>query len=84
MHKFVLAAVAATFLAAPAVASETLTSTVTHVDAKRHTLTLADKSIMIVAKDVDLAAIKPGMKVAIAAAGDEDGFEPATSVKQVQ
>jgi len=84
MHKFVLAAVAAAFLATPAVASETLTSTVISVDVKRNTLTLSDKTIMIVAKDVDLTAIKPGMKVAISAAGDEDGFSPATAVRPVE
>ena len=83
MHKFVLAAVAAAFLVVPAVASDSLTSTVVNVDLTRNTLTLSDKTVMIVAKEVDLSAIKPGMKVAIAAVGDEDGFRPATAVTPV-
>lgn len=84
MQKTAYAAVAAALLAYPANAADLITSTIAMVDAKRHTVTLTDKTIIEVAKDVDLSQVKPGMKVAIAAYGDEDGFEPATAITPVQ
>ena len=83
MYKIALAAVFATALALPAIA-EGLISTVWAVDAKHHVVVLTDKTIMLVSNEIDLAEVKPGMKVEIVAALDEDGYSLATAVTPVQ
>ncbi len=81
MHRIALAAAAAAALfVQPAVAADTVTSTVTAVDTRNRVIALSDRTLMLVGQEVDLAAVKPGMKVVIFAKLDEDGYAPATAV----
>jgi len=80
MKTLALAAAIAAALSTSAGASDALVATVTTVDAKHNALVMGDKTVMLIGKDVDISAIKPGMKVAIAARIDEDGYSPATAV----
>ena len=80
MRKIAFAALAA-LLVTPAFAADSVTSTVTAVDSKTRVVTLADRTLMTVGSDVDLNAVKPGMKVIVFAKLDEDGYSPATAVK---
>ena len=84
MKKIMLSATAAALLATPALSAEALRSTITAIDISKRTVTLSDKTIMIVGKDVDLSTVKPGTKVAITARMDEDGFSPITAITPVQ
>lgn len=74
------AAAAAALLIQPAVAADSVTSTVTAVDTTARVLTLSDRTLMAVGKDVSLDAVKPGTKVVVFAKLDEDGYAPATAV----
>lgn len=80
MRKIALAAFAA-FFVTPAFAADSVTSTVAAVDTRSRVLTLADRTMMTVGTDVDLNAVKPGMKVVVFAKLDEDGYSPATAVR---
>ncbi|HSF95532.1 MAG TPA: hypothetical protein VLA52_10955 [Thermohalobaculum sp.] len=85
MRKIAIAAVAAALtcsVVAPAFAAG-LTSRVVTIDDAKRTLVLADKTVMIIGKDVELGAVKPGMTVAITANMDEDGYSPATAITPV-
>jgi len=84
MQKMAPAAAVAALFANPVLAAETLRSTVTAIDTNKRIVVLSDKTVMIVGKDVDLTAIKPGTKVAITARMDEDGFSPITVITPVQ
>ena len=87
MHKIALAAAAAAaaaILIQPALAADSVTSTVTAIDAKARVLTLSDRTLMSVGKDVNIDAVKPGMKVVVFAKLDEDGYAPATAVAPAQ
>lgn len=83
MRKIAVAAVAASLLAQPVLAADSVTSTVAAVDAKQRVLALADRTLMAVGQDVDLGAVKPGMKVIVFAKLDEDGYAPATAITPV-
>ena len=80
MLKTALLAALATAVAVPALAADSVTSTVAAVDSTNRALVLSDRTLMIVGTEVDLEAVKPGMKVVVFAKLDEDGYAPATEI----
>ncbi len=83
MRKIALLAAVAAAVSGPALA-EAVYSTVASVDAKRNVIILGDRTVMTVAKDVDISKLMPGSKVIISAKLDEDGYAPATAVTAAQ
>ena len=83
MRKFAILAAGAALFACPAFATDTVTSTIAAIDAKERAIVLADATVMLIEDSVDLAAIKVGMKVEVAAKIDEDGYARATSVTPI-
>ena len=79
MRKIALLAAVAALTALPALAG-TVTARVVVVDPHAHTLTLDDKTVMIIAPDVDMTQVKPGQKVIVTAEEDDNGFSPATKI----
>ena len=79
MRKIGLIAAAAVLFVTPALAGS-VTATVAAVDTKHRAVILDDKTIMLVADEVDLAAVKVGMKVTVEANVDEDGYSRATAI----
>lgn len=80
MKHLTIAAALAVLVVQPVLAADSVTSTVTSIDSKARVLTLADRTLMTLGKDVDIDAVKPGMKVIVFAKLDEDGYAPATAV----
>lgn len=80
MQKIALAATVAALIASPALAADYVSSTIASVDTRNRAVTLTDRTIMTVGKDVDLEAVKPGTKVRVFAKLDEDGYAPATAI----
>lgn len=66
MRKFATMAIAAALACsalAPALAGDTVASTIVAIDTKHRAVILDDKTVMLVAHEVDLGAISVGMKV---------------------
>ena len=80
MRKIAIAAAFAALAVQPALAADSVTSTVATIDTKSRVIGLADRTMMSVGKDVNLDAVKPGMKVVVYAKLDEDGYAPATAI----
>lgn len=78
MRTFAVAAVAA--LLATAAQADSVSSTISSIDAQNRILHLSDRTSMVMGDAVDMAGLVPGMQVEIFATVDEDGFSPATSV----
>ena len=83
MRKLAALAVAAALACSaivPAFAADTVTSTIAAIDTKHRAIILEDKTVMLVADEVDLATISVGMKVSVEAVVDEDGYARATAI----
>lgn len=78
MRKIALVTLSIVFVQ-PALAADSVTSTVASIDTKERVLTLTDRTLMTVSKDVDLDAVLSGMKVVVFARLDEEGYMPATA-----
>lgn len=83
MYKLALSTIVAVVLAHSAMAADAVVATVVTVDTKQHTVVLGDQTVMQFSKEVDLSHITPGMKVAVTAELDEDGYSPATAITPV-
>lgn len=77
------AAIACSALVPAIAAAEEVTSVITAVDTKHRAIILADKTVMLVGDEVDLAAVTVGMKFKIDAKLDEDGYSRATAITPV-
>lgn len=80
MLRTLVLAISAVTIAAPAIA-DTVTSRIVKVDADKRVITLADKTIMVVGKDVDLSTVPTGQPVTLSTSIDENGFTPISSIK---
>ena len=72
LRRFVLAAIAFA-IASPALA-DTITGRIVKIDPEKRTVTLSDKTYMLVDKSVDLTAVPTGEPVTIATQIDENGI----------
>ena len=84
MRKLALLAAAAALVSVNLASAGTVTARIVKVDPAKRTITLDDKTIMIVGKDVDMTAVQPGQKVIVTANEDDNGFAPATAITPVQ
>jgi len=84
MRKLALLAAAAALVSVNLASAGTVTARIVEVDPAKRTITLDDKTIMIIGKDVDLTAVTPGQKVIVTANEDDNGFAPATKITPVQ
>ena len=80
MKTVIFAVLAVVFSASAAFASSYIDGTLISVDAKKKTITLADRSIMELPSVFDATAVPLGQKVRIFAEIDEDGFSPITKI----
>lgn len=75
------AAVVAALFAPLAFAGDNVVSAVSRIDAKAHSLILADRTVMMIDRSVDLSGIAVGDTVRVTAPLDEDGYGAAASVE---
>jgi len=79
LRRFVLAAIAFA-IATPALA-DTITGRIVKIDPEKRTVTLSDKTYMLVDKSVDLTAVPTGEPVTLATQIDENGVAPITAIR---
>ncbi len=84
MKKIAFAAALAMTLAFPALAEDSVTGVIASIDAEERVIVLEDKTRMIVAENVELSQLAPGVKVKLYTKLDEDGHAAATEVETVE